>query len=65
MFKNESCTICANTQRQQRQEAQRETSTGKLRRSGEIQTKLYPLANVSLHVFMSLAPVFSWNFARF
>lgn len=33
MFKNESCTICANTQRHQRQEAQRETSTGKLRRT--------------------------------
>lgn len=27
MFKNESCTICANTQRHARQEAQRETST--------------------------------------
>lgn len=33
MFKNESCTICANTQRHQRQEAQRETSTGKSRRT--------------------------------
>lgn len=38
MFKNESCTICANTQRQIRQEAQRETSSGKLRGTRNVQT---------------------------
>lgn len=30
MFKNESCTVCADTQRHQRQETQHEASTGKL-----------------------------------
>lgn len=53
MFKNESCTICANTSRHQRQEAQRETSTGKLRST-----------RISKFIHPSISLQFSENFAR-
>lgn len=39
MFKNESCTICANEHRHQRQEAQRETSNGKSKRTKSIRSE--------------------------
>ena len=52
MFKNESCSICANSQRQLRQDAQRETSTGKLRSTRNV--------NWSFVVLQFLR-----NFARF